>query len=88
VSCGFDGRKRQGREACVSLLGELQLLAGVFGIEGCGYSIMSNHLHVVLGIRPDRLGSGATRRSRTVGCTSIRRATKRALVPPSRKSTI
>jgi REP element-mobilizing transposase RayT len=31
----------------------LQLLAGVFGIEVCGYSIMSNHFHVVLRIRPD-----------------------------------
>ena len=28
-------------------------LAGLFGVEVCGYAIMSNHLHLVLRNRPD-----------------------------------
>ncbi len=31
----------------------LQELASVFGIDICGYAVMSNHLHVVLRVRPD-----------------------------------
>src|ERR1035438_8332182 len=31
----------------------LQELAAVFGIDICGYAVMSNHFHVVLRVRPD-----------------------------------
>ena len=42
----FDHRKNWVRE-------RLEVLAGIFGIEVCGYAAMSNHLHVVLRSRPD-----------------------------------
>ena len=31
----------------------LQELAAVFGIDICGYAVMSNHFHVILRVRPD-----------------------------------
>ena len=31
----------------------LQELSGIFGLDVCGYSVMSNHLHIVLRTRPD-----------------------------------
>ena len=38
------------------ILDRLRELAGLFGIEVCGYSVMSNHLHLVLRNRPDIAG--------------------------------
>jgi len=34
----------------------LRELAGLFSVEVCGYSVMSNHLHLVLRNRPDIAG--------------------------------
>ena len=38
------------------ILDRLRELAGLFPIEVCGYSVMSNHLHLVLRNRPDVAG--------------------------------
>ena len=38
------------------ILDRLRELAGLFAIEDCGYSVMSNHLHLVLRNRPDIAG--------------------------------
>ena len=35
------------------ILDRMRELAGLFAIEVCGYSVMSNHLHLVLRNRPD-----------------------------------
>ena len=52
--CGIDsysGRDYSHRKAWI--LDRLRHLAGLFGVEVCGYAIMSNHLHLVLRNRPD-----------------------------------
>ena len=52
--CGLDpytGQDYSHRK--VWILDRLRELAGLFAIEVCGYSVMSNHLHLVLRIRPD-----------------------------------
>jgi sugar phosphate isomerase/epimerase len=36
------------------IVDRMRELAGLFAIEVCGYSVMSNHLHLVLRNRPDR----------------------------------
>ncbi len=41
------------------ILARLRELAGLFAIEVCGYSVMSNHLHLVLRNRPDIAGRWA-----------------------------
>ena len=38
------------------ILDRMRELAGLFAIEVCDYSVMSNHLHLVLRIRPDLAG--------------------------------
>ena len=35
----------------------LEELAGIFGIDVCGYSVMSNHMHLILRSRPDLVES-------------------------------
>jgi REP element-mobilizing transposase RayT len=52
--CGTDsysGRDYGHRKAWI--VDRLRRLAGLFGVEVCGYAIMSNHLHLVLRNRPD-----------------------------------
>jgi REP element-mobilizing transposase RayT len=52
--CGTDsytGQDYSHRKAWV--LDRLRQLAGLFGVEVCGYAVMSNHLHIVLRNRPD-----------------------------------
>ena len=52
--CGDDpasGKNHDHRKEWIRL--RLQELAAVFGIDVCGYAVMSNHFHVVLRVRPD-----------------------------------
>src|SRR5580693_2287443 len=52
--CGIDpytGKDYSHRKEWI--LNRLRELAGLFAIEVCGYSVMSNHLHLVLRNRPD-----------------------------------
>ena len=52
--CGDDpvsGKNNDHRKEWIRL--RLQELAAVFGIDVCGYAVMSNHYHVVLRVRPD-----------------------------------
>src|SRR3984885_10806390 len=52
--CGIDpytGRDYSLRKEWI--LDRMRELAGLFAIEVCGNSVMSNHLHLVLRIRPD-----------------------------------
>ena len=52
--CGQDaltGRSFEHRKGWIRQ--RLEELAGVFGIDVCGYALMGNHLHVVLRTRPD-----------------------------------
>jgi REP element-mobilizing transposase RayT len=52
--CGEDpvsGKSFEHRKAWIRT--RLEELAGIFGIDVCGYAVMSNHLHVILRIRPD-----------------------------------
>ena len=52
--CGFDpytGQDFSHRKEWI--LDRMRALAGLFAIEVCGYSVMSNHLHLVLRNRPD-----------------------------------
>ena len=52
--CGIDpytGQDYSHRKEWI--LDRLRDLAGLFAIEVCGYSVMSNHLHLVLRNRPD-----------------------------------
>jgi REP element-mobilizing transposase RayT len=44
---GYEHRK-------VWIEGRLEQLAAIFAIDICGYSVMDNHLHVVLRLTPDR----------------------------------
>ena len=55
---GIPLRRRSVRRAGLQyrkdwILDRMRELAGLFAIEVCGYSVMSNHLHLVLRIRPD-----------------------------------
>jgi hypothetical protein len=52
--CGDDpltGKNHDHRKEWIRA--QLQKLASFFAIEVCGYAVMSNHLHVVLRVRPD-----------------------------------
>ena len=54
--CGTDsysGRDYSHRKAWI--IDRLRALAGLFGALVCGYAIMSDHLHLVLRNRPDRI---------------------------------
>jgi len=52
--CGIDELTRQNYEHRREWIrNRLEFLAGVFGIDVLGYSVMSNHLHVILRNRPD-----------------------------------
>ena len=52
--CGFDHATQKNfdhRKLWVQ--NRLRQLASLFGIDVCGYAVMSNHLHVILRTRPD-----------------------------------
>jgi REP element-mobilizing transposase RayT len=52
--CGQDpasGKNHDHRKEWIRL--RLQELAAIFGIDVCGYAVMSNHFHIVLRVRPD-----------------------------------
>jgi REP element-mobilizing transposase RayT len=52
--CGVDpyaGRDYNHRKEWV--INRLRQLTGVFGVEACRHEVMSNHIHLVLRIRPD-----------------------------------
>ena len=52
--CGIDeytGKDFSHRKGII--LARMRELAGLFAIDVCGYSVMSNHLHLVLRTRPD-----------------------------------
>ena len=52
--CGFDaptGTSFEHRKGWIR--GRLEELAGIFGIDVCGYAVMGNHLHVIVRTRPD-----------------------------------
>jgi len=58
--CGRDfysGRDYEHRRGWVRE--RLKELAGLFGVEICSYNVMSNHLHVVVRTRPDRVAEWA-----------------------------
>jgi len=52
--CGFDsltGKSFEHRKGWIRQ--RLEELAGIFGIDLCGYAVMGNHLHVIVRTRPD-----------------------------------
>ena len=52
--CGSDavtGRSFEHRKGWICR--RLEELAGIFGIDVCGYAVMGNHLHVIVRTRPD-----------------------------------
>ena len=52
--CGLDavtGTSFEHRKGWIR--GRLEELAGIFGIDVCGYAVMGNHLHVIVRTRPD-----------------------------------
>ena len=52
--CGFDHATQKNfdhRKLWVQ--NRLRQLASLFGVDVCGYAVMSNHLHVILRTRPD-----------------------------------
>ena len=54
--CGQDtlsGRNYAHRKGWIEE--RLEELAGIFGVDVCGFAVMSNHLHVVVRTRPDRV---------------------------------
>jgi hypothetical protein len=67
--CGEDpvsGKNFDHRKEWIRL--RLQELAAVFGIDICGYAVMSNHFHIVLRVRPD-LAQGRSSRHPLFGGT-------------------
>jgi len=59
--CGEDsysGRNYEHRREWVRE--RLEILSGLFGVEVFSYAVMSNHLHVVLRVQPDRVDSWST----------------------------
>ena len=44
----------------MTVLRRLRHLAGAFGVEVCGYALMSNHIHLVLRVRPDLAAQWST----------------------------
>ena len=52
--CGLDVESGHSYEHGKEWIRErLEELAAVFAIDICGYAVMSNHIHLVLRVRPD-----------------------------------
>ena len=88
--CGVDlvsGKNHNHRKQWIRE--RLQTLASVFGIEVCGYAVMSNHLHAVLRVRPDLAQvPGPTTRLPSAGDVFFQFAIRPPASPPNPKSTI
>src|SRR5271166_4839779 len=81
--CGVDplsGNSNDHRRSWIR--DRLESLAGLFGLEIAAFAVLSNHLHVILRIRPDWSPSGPIRRWRGGGWPSSRAAWGASWIPP------
>ena len=89
--CGLDKNTGNNYEHRRQWIRErFEFLASVFGIDCLTYTVLSNHLHIVLRSRPDVVNLGQTKRSLAVGAACFpNNATKmeNPWSPPSSSST-
>ena len=76
--CGVDAYSAQDYEHRRDWIRErLEQLASVFAIDICAYTVMSNHLHLVLRTRPDLVPDWSAEEVAWRGCDFIRPAIRR-----------